>query len=74
MPIRVDDMAVAEGMLLVSSHPGGTMKLPLPRRAGIETPSSEELRVPVEPNEVAQWLYVYDDRGAGKIKIKPVSN
>jgi hypothetical protein len=69
-PLRVDEIAVASDGLIISSHPGGTMKIPLPRRLqDVRVVNPQEVRVGLDKNEPGQYVYLYDEYAAGKVKV-----
>lgn len=69
-PLRIDQIAVADDGLIVSGHPGGTMRLPLPRRMGnLEYVNTSELRVEVDKVEKGQYVFLYDDRTAEQMAV-----
>jgi len=70
VPLRVMQIAVTEYGLLVSGSQGGTMKLPLPQRVqNLRVISKGEVRVDVEKVEKGQYLYLYDERISGQVKV-----
>ncbi len=69
-PIRVVQIAVTEKDLIVSSKPGGTMKLPLPQRLqNLHVISESEMRVGMERVEKGQYVHLYDERTSGQVKV-----
>jgi hypothetical protein len=69
-PLRVVQIAVTEKDLIVSSKPGGTMKLPLPQRLkSLHVISEGEMRVGVEGFEKGQYVHLYDERTSGQVKV-----
>ena len=69
-PIRVSQISVTEDGLIVSSHRGGTMKLPLPQRLlNLRVIGEDAMRVDVERFEKGQYVYLYDERTAGQVKV-----
>lgn len=69
-PLRIDDLAVVSDGLIVSSHPGGTMKLPLPQRLeNLQIINQGEMRVGVEGIEKGQYVYLYDEGSFGRAKV-----
>lgn len=69
-PLRIDQLAVLDNGLLVSSHPGGTMRLPLPERIkGIKT-TRGEMTLELEKVEEGQYLYLYDDKGSQQVQVR----
>jgi hypothetical protein len=69
-PIRVDQIAVTDDGLIVSSDSGGTMKLPLPQRLqGLQLISEGEMRVGVDKVEKGQYVYLYDAGSAESVKV-----
>ncbi len=69
-PLRIDHMAVVNDGLIVSSHPGGTMKLPLPRRMEtLRIISKGEMRADVEMIEKGEYAFFYDDRTSVQAKV-----
>ena len=70
VPLRVMQIAVAEEGLLVSGSQGGTMKLPLPQRVqNLRIISKGEVRVDVEKVEKGQYVYLYNERISGQVKV-----
>lgn len=70
VPLRVMQIAVTEYGLLVSGSQGGTMKLPLPQRVqNLRVISKGEVHVDVEKVEKGQYLYLYDERISGQVKV-----
>lgn len=70
MPLRIDDMAIAGEELIVSNHPGGTMSLPLPERlASVNVVREDEVRVALDKVAAGQYVYLYDERNSGKVKV-----
>ena len=69
-PLRVVQIAVTENGLIVSSKPGGTMKLPLPQRLhNLQVIGKGEMRVDVEDVEKGQYVHLYDERTSGQVKV-----
>ena len=74
-PIRVVQIAVTEKDLIVSSGPGGTMKLPLPQRLkNLHVISESEMRVGVkrvgiEGGKKGQYVHLYDERTSSQVKV-----
>jgi len=69
-PLRIDDLAVVSDGLIVSSHPGGTMKLPLPQRLeNMQIVNQGEMRVGVEKIEEGQYVYLYDEGTSERAKV-----
>jgi hypothetical protein len=69
-PIRVSQIAVTEDGLIVSGHRGGTMKLPLPQRLqNLQVISGDEMRADMERVEKGQYVYLYDERTSGQVKV-----
>jgi len=69
-PVRIDELALVNDVLYVSSRPAGTMALPLPRRLPVvDVVDENEVRVDVGQIEIGQYVYLYDDRHAEKVKI-----
>jgi hypothetical protein len=69
-PLRVDELAVVGDGLIVSSHPGGTMKLPLPQRLeDLKIVNQGEIRVDVESVEKGQYVYLYDEGAFERAKV-----
>ncbi|MDT8443428.1 MAG: hypothetical protein RQ722_03990 [Desulfuromonadales bacterium] len=70
IPLRIDQIAVADNRLIVSGLAGGTMRLPLPQRMkNLQRVSKGELRVDIETAEKGQYLYLYDEVTSTKIEI-----
>jgi hypothetical protein len=70
-PLRIDQMAVVKDGLIVSSHPGGTMKLPLPQRIkNLEIVNQGELRGDVERFGKGEYAYLYDARTFEQVKVE----
>jgi hypothetical protein len=70
IPLRIDQIAVADNRLIVSSLSGGTMRLPLPQRLKtLQQVNKRKLRVDIETAETGQYLYLYDERTSTKIEI-----
>jgi len=70
MPLRIDQIAVADNRLIVSSLSGGTMRLPLPQRLkNLQWVNERELRVDIETAEKGRYLYLYDEETSTKIEI-----
>jgi len=69
-PLRIDQMAVVKDGLIVSSHLGGTMKLPLPQRMkNLELVNQGELRGDVESVDKGQYVYLYDEGSFGRARV-----
>jgi hypothetical protein len=69
-PLRIEQVAVVDNGLVVSSHPAGTMKLPLPQRVkNLQLTNKRELRINVERVENGQYLYLYDGRTSEKLEV-----
>lgn len=69
-PLRIDDFAVVNDGLICSSHPGGTMKLPLPQRMkNLHTINQGEMRADVETFEKGQYAYLYDEKQFKQVKV-----
>ncbi len=70
-PLRIDQIAVVKDGVIVSSHPGGTMKLPLPRRMkNLEIVNQGEISVDVEKVGKGEYAYLYDERTFEKVKVE----
>lgn len=70
-PITVSELALVDGALIASSHPGGTVKLPLPKRTkSLQIVSENEVLVDVGSIEKGQYLYLYDKQDAWQVKIE----
>ncbi len=70
VPLRIDQMAVAEDGLIIGSRYGGTMKLPLPQRLHrLRLVNEGEIEVDVDTVEKGQYVYLYDRRSAGRIAV-----
>jgi len=69
-PLRIDQIAVVKDGVIVSSHPGGTMKLPLPRRMkNLEIVNQGEISVDVEKVGKGEYAYLYDERTFEQVKV-----
>lgn len=69
-PIRVEQIAVAEDGLIISSKQGGTMRLPLPQRLkNLHVISEGEMRVGMEGVEKGQYVHLYDERTSAQVKV-----
>jgi len=69
-PLRIDELAVVNDGLIISSHSGGTMKLPLPQRLeNMQIVNQGEMRVGVEKIEEGQYVYLYDEGTSRRAKV-----
>jgi hypothetical protein len=69
-PLRIDSLAMVNDGLIASSHPGGTMKLPLPRRMkNLRMVDEGEMRFDVEAVKRGQYAYLYDAKTSGQMEI-----
>jgi len=68
-PLVAEQLAVTEDALIVSSHPGGTMRLPLPQVVDVDVVSGEELRLGLDKAVYGQLLFVYDQRDSVSVKL-----
>jgi hypothetical protein len=69
-PVRVEQIAVAGEQLFVSNFPGGTMRLPLPERLqNLELVSRNELRADVASSDGREYVYIYENGGAEKVRV-----
>ncbi|NOR49406.1 MAG: hypothetical protein GQ530_00035 [Desulfuromonadales bacterium] len=69
-PIRVSQIAVTEDGLIVSGHQGGTVKLALPQRLqNLQVISEDEMRADMERVEKGQYVYLYDERASGQVRV-----
>ncbi len=72
-PLRVEQLVVAGDSMIVSSHPAGTLKLPVPQRmrnlhvvnSGL---AQAKLLVPLAKGQ--QFAYLYDDEGSAKVAVE----
>ncbi|MCK4507387.1 MAG: hypothetical protein KAU27_02525, partial [Desulfuromonadales bacterium] len=69
-PLRIDHLAVVNDGLIASSHPGGTMKLPLPQRMkNLQMVNGGEMRVDVEVVKKGEYAYLYDVKVSRQMEI-----
>lgn len=70
VPLRIQQIAVAENGLIVSGQTGGTMKLPLPQRLrGLRMVNEGELAVDVAAVEKGHYVYLYDQMSSSRIAV-----
>jgi hypothetical protein len=70
-PIPVREIAVVQDGLVISSHPGGTMKLAMPKK--LENPrlvSPQELRAEASASGGVTIAYLYDDRSHKRVRLE----
>ena len=69
-PLRTEFIAVVDNGLIASSHPGGTMKLPLPQRMkNLQMINDGEMRADVETVKKGQHAYLYDAKASAQMEI-----
>jgi hypothetical protein len=74
-PLRANEIATVPDGILISNHPGGILKLPLPEKLmNYQVVNSELVQGEVPENGVGGYVYLYDESSQNRVSLEPPRN